>query len=199
MKSGIIKILIIGLSLVVLMLVVGYNVIEKAQNSVADLPMLGEVPEFSFVSQVNQPFGLENLKGKISVVDFMFTRCHGPCPVMSGNMADLYKGTATHLNVQYVSISVDPDHDSIPVLAEYAAGLNVNDNRWVFLRAEMDAVKELCEGGFMLAADDLPGNHSTKFILVDKAGNIRGYYDGMSEASMTILKTDIRQLVNSES
>lgn len=199
MKSGIIKILMVGFSLIVLMIVIGYNVIEKAQNSVADLPFLGEVPQFSFVSQANQPYGLENLKGKISVVDFMFTRCLGPCPVMSGNMAKLYQATATHPDVQYVSISVDPEFDSISVLAEYASSFNVNDNRWTFLRGEMDSVKSLCEGGFMLAADELPGNHSTKFILVDQSGFIRGYYDGMSEASMTILKTDIRQLVNQES
>ncbi len=182
--------------LLIVLVVGAYFVINTAQKSVADLPILGEVPKFTFTNQHSKPFSQENLKGKITVVDFIFTNCHGPCPIMSANMAELYRLSESTDKIQFVSISVDPERDTIETLLEYSKNFDVNDNRWQFLYSEIEGVKELCEGGFMLAADDLPGNHSTKFIMVDQLGLIRGYYDGTDEASINILKTHLRQLLS---
>ncbi len=74
----------------VVLLMVAFMVIRQADEGRADLPELYEVPDFTFTERSGEPFGLADMKGKINVVDFIFTRCPGPCPVMSSKMADLY-------------------------------------------------------------------------------------------------------------
>lgn len=182
-------------TVVVVMAGVAYMVINKADMSRTELPYLGRVPDFDFVNQDNQPVSLNSLKGKITVVDFIFTRCKGPCPLMATNMSDLYNYFTDEHPVQFMSVSVDPEFDSLSVLKDYAEENNVSDNRWFFLHGTIENVIALCEGGFMLAADDLPGNHSTKFILVDKQGMIRAYYDGLDVEAVNALKADIVRLM----
>ena len=182
---------------VVLMLgITATVVIIQAQNSRSnDLPVLGQVPPFELTERNGVAFSSEKMEGKINVVDFFFTRCKGPCPVMSSNMSELYKAFEGTDKVQFVSISVDPTHDRLSELQEYARRQGVTDNRWVFLRGEMETIQWICEGGFKLAADDLPGAHTTKFVLVDDKGQIRGYYSGTDKASLHVLRTHIRDLV----
>lgn len=180
--------------LVIALFIAATMVIERATESKKDIPVLGEVQPFAFVNQDGASFGLEQLKGKISVVDFMFTSCHGPCPIMSDFMAHLYRAYETSAGIQFVSISVDPEVDTIPVLKQYASEKGVNDLRWNFLRGEIDSVKSLSENSFMLAADDLPGYHSIKFVLLDKDAKIRGYYNGTDALSIEHLKEDLNQL-----
>lgn len=186
---------IVVLALVVLILgVTATFVIIEAQSSQSDLEILGTVPPFELTERSGLRFGTEDMKGKLSVIDFIFTSCEGPCPVMADNMSTLYQAFAGSNKVQFISISVDPLRDRLSVLQEYARKQGVTDNRWVFLRGELDTIKWLSEGVFKLAADDLPGAHSTKFILVDDKGQIRGYYSGTDKASINILKTHIREL-----
>ncbi|MBD3234265.1 MAG: redoxin domain-containing protein [candidate division Zixibacteria bacterium] len=175
--------------------IVAFLVIEKANQSRSNLPTYGEVPDFAFKDSQGKQFGRDELLGKISIIDFFFTSCRGPCPVMSSNMAELYQAFSTSDQVQLVSISVDPEVDTPEVLNQYAEAHGVTDNRWRFLRADLAAVIKLSEKGFHLAAENLPSMHSTKFILVDENAEIRGYYSGTDEASMKILISDVRQLV----
>ena len=170
-------------------------VIIEARNSLVELPVLSTVPNFELLERNGAAFGSTDLQGKISVVDFIFTNCQGPCPVMADNMTELYRAFAGSDKVQFVSISVDPERDSLIVLQEYALRHGVTDNRWVFLRGDLETIKWLSESGFMLAADELPGMHSIKFVLVDNKGQIRGYYSGTDNASVNILKTHIQELL----
>ncbi len=166
-------------------------VIATADRATSELPVLGKVPQFEFTKQDGAPFGLNEMMGKVNVVDFFFTSCEDLCPLMNGNMARLYQKFDGSDKVQFVSISVDPDRDSLDVLRKYAASFGVNDNRWVFLRQPVQDVIQLSEKGFMLAAINLPYGHSTKFVLVDDMGQIRGYYDGDRTAGMNQLAKDI--------
>ncbi len=160
------------------------------------LPELFPVPEFQFVTAQGDKFGLTEMKGKINVVDFMFTTCMGPCPVMSAKMKALYEEFANDPRVQFISISVDPVRDTPEVLIEYARDHGVNDDRWIFLREEaIEKVARLCEEGFKMAAEELPFGHPVNFTLVDENGMIRGYYDGTSDERMDVLKTHIKQLL----
>jgi len=109
-------------------------------------------------------------------------------------MAVLYQAFAADTDVRFISITVDPQNDSLPVLRAYAKDHGVTDNRWVFLRAPIEEVIALSEKGFMLAADRLPGGHTTRFILVDNHGNIRGYYESGDDASLAKLANDIQSL-----
>ncbi|SYZ72606.1 Electron transport protein SCO1/SenC [Candidatus Zixiibacteriota bacterium] len=196
MNSGtkFLKILVWTAAAFFVLAVAALLVLNKASQSRAEIPVLGQLPAFTFTAQDGQPFGRDNMMGKINVVDFIFTHCKGPCPVMASKMSNLYKLYAGSDKVQFISISVDPENDSLSILREYAARQGVTDNRWVFLRAPLDSVVQLSEKGFMIAADDLPAGHSTKFILVDGQGQIRGYYDGLDDASLEIMKTHIREL-----
>jgi protein SCO1/2 len=166
-------------------------VIAIADRATSELPILAKVPQFEFTRQDGTPFGLNEMMGKVCVVDFFFTSCPDLCPVMNGNMARLYHKFDGSDKVQFVSISVDPDRDSLEALRKYAASFGVDDDRWVFLRQAQADVARLSEKGFMLAAVNLPYGHSSKFILVDDMGQIRGYYDGDRTAGMNQLSKDI--------
>jgi protein SCO1/2 len=185
------KLILPVLIIVALLAIVASVLFIQAEQSRRDLPILGDVPPFAFDNAHGGLFGREQFDGKITIVDFIFTNCATACPVMAVSMEELYRAFAEEDRIQFVSISVDPYNDTQEVLQEYAAQVGVSDSRWVFLRSQIDSVADLCENGFRMAADDLPGGHSTRFVLVDPLGQIRGYYDGMDEASMKILKTDI--------
>ncbi|MGD9900108.1 MAG: SCO family protein [Calditrichaceae bacterium] len=188
------KIVIIGSSVALILLVMAFFVISKADQSRGDLQKLYQLPDFTFTERDGEPFGLADMTGKVSIVDFIFTNCPGPCPMMSSKMAELYETYAGSGKVQFVSISVDPARDTLDALREYALGYGVSDNRWVFLRAPIDSVIKLYESGFKLGGL-LPAEHSTKFILVDEEGVIRGYYSSDDDISLNIMKTHIRELV----
>ena len=167
-------------------------VITKATKSSQVLPVvIKQVPAFSLVSQHGESFTRDSLLNKISVLDFIFTSCPGPCPIMSNNMRTLYNQYKLHPDLQFISITVDPDYDSQKVLKLYADANGVNDRRWKFLRADMEKVKKLSSDGFLLMSDNLPAGHSVKFVLIDGDGNIRQYYNGTDKASISILRNHI--------
>ena len=186
--------LIPGLLAVVLLSVVGLVVINLANTSRSTLENYGPLPAFSFVGHNGESFGTREMNGKITIVNFFFTSCQGPCPMMNSRVAELYKKYITTDKVHFASISVDPANDSLLVLREYAGRFGVMDDRWIFVRGEMDQVSELAEKGFMLGGE-LPALHSTKLILIDAAGNIRGYFDSLDDQSLNLLTTQVRQLL----
>jgi len=186
--------LIYGLAAIILLAVIGLVVIDLANISRSTIENYGSLPEFSFISHHGEPFGSEEMKGKISIVNFFFTRCQGPCPMMNAQVARLYQKYITTDRVRFVSISVDPANDSLAILQEYATRFGVIDNRWLFVRGEREEVSELSEKGFMLGGE-LPSLHSTKLILVDASGNIRGYFDSMDEDSLNLLTTQVKELL----
>jgi protein SCO1/2 len=197
MKTNRLKLIIIGLSLGIILLLAGASyVIQNAERAQQQIPILYPLPNFDLVDQNGNSFDPQELQGRLSVVDFIFTSCRGPCPVLSANMAVLYRRFKGNTKVQFVSISVDPQRDTLPALLAYAERLGVTDNRWRFLRGDLPAVKILIEEGFKLSADNLPQGHSTKFVLVDQNGYIRKYYDGTHEASLAALQNDLARLVN---
>ena len=173
-------------------------VIDLANESRSDLPILGEVPNFQFTERSGLSFGNENMTGVINIVNFFFTTCQGPCPIMNARVAELYKQYSTTDKVRFVSISVDPKRDSLMVLRKYADDFGVTDNRWLFLRGEIEEVHRVSEKGFMLAGE-LPTIHSTKLILVDKNQKIRGYYDSFDEESLRLLTVHVRELLYGDS
>ncbi|MFH2037771.1 MAG: SCO family protein [Candidatus Zixiibacteriota bacterium] len=169
-------------------------VVDFADRSHQRISVLGEVPDFKFTNQYNQSFGRKDLNGKMSVVSFMFTRCKSICPVMSDNIYQLYKFYDHSDKLQFISITVDPANDTVLQLAHYADSLGVNDQRWIFLYANLEKIVDLSENGFMIAADDLPGGHSTRMVLVDQYGRIRSYHNGMDLDDIELLKNEINTL-----
>lgn len=188
------KVIIVLFVLAVILGSVAFLVLVQAERSRSDLPVLATVGDFTLTDQYGQPFTDEDMRGKLSVVEFFFTSCRGPCPIMNGYYAELYRAYEGAEDVQFVSISVDPTVDTVAKLAEYAAGFGVDDRRWVFLTGPMDSIVHISENYFMLPADDLPGAHSTRFILVDRENNIRAFYSGIEEASVNVLRSHLQTL-----
>ena len=187
-----------SLMLAVMLAGFGYYIIRQADKSRSSLPILAEVPEFQFRDQNDRPFGRNQMLGKVCVVDFIFTRCQGICPVMANRYTHLFRLFQDAPDLQLISVSVDPDYDTPDVLRQYAANLGIMDKRWILLHAPLDHVQDFCENGFLLPAQDLPQGHSGKFALVDRQGRIRGYYDHDSDADQDLLKTHIRALLKAK-
>ncbi len=183
--------------LAIALLMAAMVIVQKAENSLVELDVYGVVPEFSFAERSGQPFGNSDMMGKISVVNFFFTRCEGVCPRMNAEVADLYHSFENSQEVQFVSVTVDPTHDSLAVMDAYAKEWGVNDNRWVFLNTDDATVINFSEKGFFLPAENLPAGHSRKLALVDEEGQIRGYYDSFDSVAMKALKSHIISLSKS--
>lgn len=148
------------------------------------LPMLGQAP----------PFGQNDLAGRPWIVDFVYTTCPGPCPALSANMARLQRSLPPP--VRLVSVTVDPEHDTPGALAEYAKRFGADPARWRFVRlSEAELARVMGQDGFKLAlAAKGTIVHSTKLVLVDAQGAIRGYYDGEDEAALKRLEGDAADL-----
>lgn len=149
---------------------------SSQRHDVDAMPPIGEIPSFRFTTQDGKQLTREDLLGKVWVADFVFTRCNGPCPIMTSRMAELAKGLAKAKDVRLVSVSVDPDHDTPAVLAEYAARMTADPSQWIFLtgpKPEIDAFAR--KGMFQVLAYDDKGvpTHSTRFLVIDREGRIR--------------------------
>jgi protein SCO1 len=189
------RIVIFAFGALLVIALAGAYLIQQSTSGPMALPVLGEVPPFAFTAaHSGEAFGHDDLLGKISVVDFIFTRCLGVCPVMADKMGDLYRRFERHDEVQFVSITVDPDYDSLPVLRDYADAQGVTDSRWIFLRGPIDEVVELAEGGLKLPMGELPAGHSSKFVLIDSKGQIRGYYNSQDDEGPLELQHHLRAL-----
>jgi len=164
------------------------------------LLIIGKVPSFSLVSANGKTVSSENLKGNIWIADFIFTRCAGICPVMMGQMHQL-QSDFTARDLRFVSITVDPEHDTPTVLGQYGEQHGVDTNRWIFLTGDKDTVFTVAKDGFRLATkeaksgEDEPILHSPHFVLVDRKGQIRGYYNGTDAESVDQLRADLKRLL----
>jgi protein SCO1 len=173
---------------------IGYLVVRQAEKSRIEIPILGDVAPYAFVDHEGSPFTRDSTAGQLTVYSFFFTGCMGVCPVMNSRLSSLYTSFQGSSKVRIVSISVDPDADSIPAIAEYASMNGVIDRNWLFVRGDIAEVRQLCEKSFLLAADGFPSNHPVKFILADDQARIRGFYEGTDEESGRYLKGHIREL-----
>jgi len=161
----------------------------------APLPVFGEVLRFQLISETGQVFDSHLLDGHVWVADFFYTTCDGPCPMMSSKMRLIQNQTAAEMpDVRLVSFTVDPEHDTPAVMAEYARHFKQDPSRWTFLTGEKALLTEVGLRSFKLNPVDGSMGHSTRFTLVDRNGRIRGYYISGDDGFMPKLMHDIRQL-----
>jgi protein SCO1/2 len=150
------------------------------------LAVLWDAPAFAYRDQNGRLLTDKDLRGHVWISDFFFTTCTTACPIMTANMAQLQK-TIKNRNIEFVSFSVDPDHDTPAVLKEYAKMWKADDRRWHFLSTEtQEKVAETAAGmkTFVQApSKDTPIQHSSIFILSDGDGKVRGVYDSSDNAA----------------
>ena len=175
---------------------------QMERNSRRAIANYGTVPAFQLTNQNNQPFGTEQLDGKVWIIDFIFSACPGPCPMISSRMSELQK-PLENTDVHLVSVTVDPEKDTPEILRGYAEKLGAQPGRWDFLTGPKAAIYDLSRTGFKLPVSedsDTPGvpAHSTRAVLVDRRGSIRGYYDLTAGDTLTKLVADTNQLLRQQ-
>ncbi len=162
--------------LFVLAVTMGYSLWRGSERrEVAPLPVIRAVPEFALLDQNGEPVTRDDLRGQIWIADFIFTRCKGPCPLMTARMLEMQKALAKTPDIKLVSVSVDPTHDTPEVLKAYAEANHADPARWKFLTGDQEVVRKLVTEGFMQHLDEENGEpvHGTMFLVVDGNGMVR--------------------------
>lgn len=168
------------------------------------LPAYGRVGDFALTEASGKPVTLAELRGKVWIASFIFTHCGGSCPIMTHHLAKVQGQLPARDDMKLVSISVDPKHDTPAVLTKYAAENGADRSRWWFLTGEENAIQKLARETFKLAVDaggtaEEPIVHSSKFVLVDRNGVIRGYYDGLDVETLHQLTRDVERVLAEKS
>lgn len=173
------------------------------------LPEYGKVQPFSLTNQLGDSISLADLKGQVWVADVIFTRCAGPCPKMTEEMSKIQKAFPAEANLRFVTLTTDPEHDTARRLKDYSEKFSADPVRWHFLTGpKKELLANLAVGSLKLSAlekdKDLQQDpndlfiHSTVFVLVDKAGAIRGFYESLEDGFQEKIQADIKSLIEEE-
>jgi len=170
------------------------------------LPVLGELPEFHLVTQNGVAIDRDGLAGEPAILDLIYTECPLECPRMTDRLAAL--GDQLAPGVRRVSVSVDPEHDTPAALTAFARQHHAVARDWWFLTGAMPEIHRLAVEGLKLGVVTTPAEdpraaqlaitHSTKLVLVDGSGRIRGYYDAFDDGSTGRLVRDAGRLARGD-
>jgi cytochrome oxidase Cu insertion factor (SCO1/SenC/PrrC family) len=165
----------------------GYAGLTVLRHNEPPLPDVGAVGDFSLTERSGRTVTNADLAGKVWIASFVFTRCTGPCPQVTGTVARLQDDFRDQPDVRLVTFTVDPEYDDADELKKYAEHFRADPERWLFLTGSEKQLYRLIEKSFLLGVqrnkgeDSKPGQevaHSTRLALVDRHGHIRGYFDG---------------------
>lgn len=169
--------------------------------NVKPLPVYNNLPQFTLTNQNDAAVTLDSLRGEVWIADIIFTRCPSQCLRMSTHMKELQAKLPK--DIKLVSLTTDPDYDKPSILKKYAGNFSTADN-WIFLTGDKGVLKKVAVDGLKLAVQETPENerespndlfvHSTRFVLVDGEGRVRGYFDGDDPQSSDRIISSVRQL-----
>ncbi len=168
----------------------GRKVIDTVYHSIAD---------FEFLNQDSVVVTNATFKDKIYVTDFFFTSCRTICPKMKTQMLRVYDSIQSKPDVLILSHTIDPEHDDVALLHDFAERLGVSSNKWHFVTGDQETIFEIAQTSYfataMVDATEPDGFiHSGAFLLIDKQQRIRGKYDGTLEEDVNRLIVDIKRL-----
>ncbi|MFD1186410.1 SCO family protein [Pontibacter rugosus] len=189
--------------------------LSSCQEEEERLPILGPrevqegdtlyhtIPDFAFVDQDSTLVTPETFQGDIYVADFFFTSCPTICPKMKSQMLRVYKKYQGNDNVKFLSHSIDPAHDTVAVLRDYAERLGVDAGKWHFVTGDREAIFDIAQNSYMASAledEAEPGGlvHSGAFLLIDSQRRVRGHYDGTKAEEVDQLMRNMDLLLNEE-
>lgn len=188
-----------------------YHLMMNAQpESLSALPVYGvqgadqkdhTIKAFQLTDQFNNPVSQKDFENKIYVADFIFTTCEGICPKMSDQMERVYENFKGEQDVMFLSHTVKPEEDSIPVLKAYADMHHVTNDQWRFVRGDKKVIYDLARSAYLVADSIGAGGkddfvHTQFFVLIDTKKRIRGFYDGTDSVEVNKLIGDIDLLMN---
>ncbi|MFD2514290.1 SCO family protein [Pontibacter locisalis] len=173
---------------------------EVVYNEKGDT-VFNRVPDFKLTSQQGETISQsEDLSDVIYVADFFFARCTSICKKMSSQLSRVQEAYKNNPSVKLVSITVNPEHDSVAVLQNYAAQYGADPEKWMLLTGPKDEIYSLAQQGFYLPVQKVEGQddfiHSEKFMLVDKEQRVRGIYDGTDPKDVDRLIIEINVLLD---
>ncbi len=159
-----------------------------------------KIADFSFVDQDSNIVTNKTFDGKIYIADFFFTTCPTICPKMNAQLVRVYDKFKDDPNVNILSHTIDPVHDTVAVLRHFADRLGVSSKTWHFVTGDQDKIYEIGQNSYMVTAmqdKTAPGGflHNGALILVDPERRIRGIYDGTKEDDVNRLMNDIPKLL----
>jgi len=150
------------------------------------LPVFGQVPAFALVDQDGKPFGSAELRGRVYIANFFFTRCPSICPLLMRSVKRLQDACRDReiQGIRLLSVSVDPEYDTPERLRAYGKEMGVDPARWTLVTGKAEEIRRLGQEGFKVAVGtpeaDASGlldiAHTGKLVLVDGKGEIRGYF-----------------------
>jgi protein SCO1/2 len=162
------------------------------------------VENISLQNQLGENVSLDQLNGKVIVIDFFFTHCASICPILTRNFRRMQDGLKLNDDmkrndtpfVKFISLTVDPAHDSVPVLKKYADRYGVNSDVWWMLTGPKKTIYDFALNELKLGLQDsvsVDSNfvHTDYVALLDKDRVIRGYYHGTDTTAMARLASDI--------
>ncbi len=157
------------------------------------------ISDFSLINQNGETVTQKDYEDKIYVTDFFFTRCQTICPIMTNNMATIQSAFISDDNVKFLSHSVTPIMDSVPILRAYADKKGVIDSKWNITTGDKKHIYDLARKSYFVVLDEGDGGvqdfiHTENFVLVDTKRRIRGYYDGTDSEAVNQLIEDIKLL-----
>ncbi len=221
---------LLGLAVALLLPITCYLLLKYASESAVDMPrhylldtvvtrvdkgkmitdsIWHKTANIRLQNQLGDTVGLYDKEGKIIVADFFFTSCGSICPKLTANMSKLQQSFIRGGNVrkkidtsivQFISFTVDPERDSVPVLKAYADRFGVNHDNWWLLTGNRDSIyrfafEEMKVQKFSMEPINPDFVHTSRFILIDKEYKVRGYYDGLDSVSLGKLARDIGLLM----
>ena len=155
------------------------------------LPVLGQIADFTLTNQDGVLTTLAELTNHVWVADIIFTRCAGPCPIMSGQMKSVQDAFPAGSAVRLVTLTTDPDFDTPPVMKRYGERFGADFNRWTFLTGTKAEIAGLAGGSLKLSAVPVKPEdrqnaadlfiHTTIFVVVDKHGRLRAVFETEGE------------------
>ena len=191
---------------------------NPSQSALERLSVYGEVPDFTFTERSGRPITRADLLGKVWIANFIYTQCTETCPIQSAKVALLQAEFVDEKDLRLVSITVDPEQDTPPVLSRYAERYGADPVRWLFLTGDKRTIYHLAADGFKLSVVD-PDDpkersgilrflgprpafathgskgliiHSSRFVLVDRQARIRAYHLPDDEQSLKRLRQNVK-------
>jgi protein SCO1 len=186
----------------------GFERVEKVERRgrMVNDSVFHSVTDYRMVNQLGDTVTLDMLRGKILVVDFFFTSCGSICPGMTATMQKIQKSfdAKSAKDVHFLSVSIDPLHDTPQKMKAYADQYNIKHDSWWMLQGDTSMVYKWAEQEFLLGASNPNGDpnaqnvHTDVFVLLDKQRVIRGYYHSKEKEAMAKLAHDIAMLMMEE-
>jgi protein SCO1/2 len=190
-----VRIVRVALWTVLLLTIAGVIGLKFFVPKPANLPVLFPAAQFKLTDENDKSFSSDGLRGRPWIAAFVFTTCGDVCPRISKTMEGLQKQLPP--DVQMVSFTVNPEHDTPAELKQYAVAFHADESRWHFLTGQPEKVKEVIAAmkmPFLPADRDKPILHSEKLMLIDAEGQIRGAYRSEEPEEMKQLAADAAAL-----